>query len=424
MQEGFDFKIKKIQNLGIKPGLSRIKKLLLYMGNPEKNLKFIHVAGTNGKGSVCYMISNILRACSYKVGLFISPSIIDLTERMSINGKNISKERFLSLANYVASFEGCEFTEFEMFTAMALKYFSDEKCDVIVFETGMGGKLDSTNVIKNTICSIITTVSIDHTNYLGSNLLDIAKEKLGILKPNSKLVMGPCQKKEVYNLSKEICRKNKSEFIIANTNTIRDFKTISLCESEFFYKDEKILLNLVGKHQKNNICTVLNAIEAIKDKFKISLKNIKEGLEKTKIPCRIEVVSKNPTIIMDVSHNPESIESLKNFIQENLHGKKILAVFGMFKDKDIEKSLSIIAKCFSSMIIVQSENKRAMPVENLEKIAFKYNKNICSYKDFSQAMSFVEKEILNYDALIIFGSFSIINLAKKFIFSIDNNYNI
>ena len=189
--EDFLIKINGLNKYGMKPGLSRIKKLLKMMDNPEKKLKFIHVAGTNGKGSVCNMLANVLIECGYKTGLYTSPSISDFRERIKINGCMISKKDFLNLSDSIFKFsnyfQNDNFTEFEFTTALAFQYFYKNNCDIVILETGMGGKFDATNVIEAPICSVITGISIDHTNFLGENILQIAKEKLGIVKENSNI---------------------------------------------------------------------------------------------------------------------------------------------------------------------------------------------------------------------------------------------
>ena len=178
-------KIKNLEKFGSKPGLERVRKLLELIGNPQEKLKFIHVAGTNGKGSVCFMLASILKECGYKTGLFISPSIMDFRERISVNGEMIPEndlcEILEKLEKFKSEFSEDPLTEFEITTVMAFEYFSRVKCDVVVLETGMGGRLDSTNVIKAPLCAVITTVSLDHTNFLGKNINEIATEKLELL---------------------------------------------------------------------------------------------------------------------------------------------------------------------------------------------------------------------------------------------------
>ena len=418
-------KIKNLEKFGSKPGLERVRKLLELIGNPQEKLKFIHVAGTNGKGSVCFMLASILKECGYKTGLFISPSIMDFRERISVNGEMIPEndlcEILEKLEKFKSEFSEDPLTEFEITTVMAFEYFSREKCDVVVLETGMGGRLDSTNVIKAPLCAAITTVSLDHTNFLGKNINEIATEKLGIAKPDSHLVLGAGIDASVCEIAKKVCKDLNSDLILADSSLVSGFKPAGFNKSEFVYGKIKMQVSLVGKHQKNNICTVLSILNVLKKSLNIPDVKIKTGLEKVKVPCRIEILSDSPLVILDASHNPESVQALADFIQNNLKNKKLTALFGMFSDKDVETSLEIIGSYFEKIVVVKSDNPRAMEVQNLKKIADKYNKNVFTYENFREGLKFAVSSLSENDGLIIFGSFSVVSLAKKLFFSIDNS---
>lgn len=417
-------KIKNLEKFGSKPGLERVKKLLELIGNPQKNLKFIHVAGTNGKGSVCFMLASILKECGYKTGLFISPSIMNFRERISINGEMIPEndvcEILEKLEKFKNEFSQDPLTEFEITTVMAFEYFSKENCDIIILETGMGGRLDATNVIDAPLCSVITTVSLDHTNFLGKSIQEIASEKLGIVKPNSCLVLGEGIDNSVYEMAKKVCEDLNSGLILADLGLVSDFKPAGFDKSEFVYDKTKMKVSLVGNHQKSNICTVLSVLNVLKKSLNIPNDKIKFGFEKVKVPCRIEVLSNSPLVILDASHNPESIQALADFIQNNLKNKKLTALFGMYSDKDVDTSLKIITNRFKNMVVVKSDNPRAMKVKSLKKIADKYNRNVVAYENFEEGLKFAVSSLSESDGLIIFGSFSIVSLAKKLFFSIDN----
>lgn len=417
-------KIKNLEKFGSKPGLERVRKLLELIGNPQKNLKFIHVAGTNGKGSVCFMLASILKECGYKTGLFISPSIMDFRERISINGEMIPKNDVCQilekLEKFSKDFLKDPLTEFEVTTVMAFEYFSRKNCDVVVLETGMGGRLDATNVIDAPLCSVITTISLDHTSLLGKSIQEIAAEKLGIVKPNSCLVLGAGIDASVFEMAKNVCKNSNSNLVLADSSIVGDFKFAGLNKSEFIYDKIKMQVSLVGSHQRNNVCTVLSVLNALKKTFNIINIKIKAGFEKVKIPCRIEILSNSPLVILDASHNPESIQALANFIQKNLKNKKLTALFGMFSDKDVDTSLKIIGNYFEKMIVVKSNNPRAMEVESLKKIADKYNKHVLAYENFEEGLKFAVSSLSESDGLIIFGSFTVVSSAKKLFFSIDN----
>lgn len=417
-------KIRNLEKFGSKPGLERVRKLLELIGNPQKNIKYIHVAGTNGKGSVCFMLASILKECGYKTGLFISPSVMDFRERISINGEMIPEnyvcEILEKLEKFSDEFSKDPLTEFEVTTVMAFEYFSRKNCDIVVLETGMGGRLDATNVIENPLCAVITTISLDHTNFLGKNIQEIAVEKLGIVKPNSCLILGAGIDASVRKMAKNVCKNCSSNLILADSNIVSDFKFAGFNKSEFIYDKIKMQVSLIGNHQKNNVCTVLSVLNALKKSLNITNIKIKAGFEKVKVPCRIEVLSDVPLVILDASHNPESVEALADFIRNNLKNKKLTALFGMFSDKDVDTSLKIIGNYFEKMVVVKSNNPRAMEVESLKKIADKYNKNVIAYENFEEGLKFAVNSLSESDGLIIFGSFSIVSLAKKLFFSIDN----
>ncbi len=422
--EDFLIKISGLNKYGMKPGLSRIKKLLKMMGNPEKKLKFIHVAGTNGKGSVCNMLANILTECGYKTGLYTSPSVSDYRERIKINGCMISNRDFSNLSNSMFKFsnyfQNDNFTEFEFTTALAFQYFYENNCDIVVLETGMGGKFDATNVIEAPICSVITGISIDHTNFLGENILQIAKEKLGIVKENSNLVMGDSQEDEIYSLARKICDELNTNFLIADDKSIKDFKPFGFNKSFFKYENSSVELGLLGEHQRHNVSVVFSVLKIIKNYFEIPKEKIFNALKKTKVPYRLEVLKLNPLVILDASHNVESIKALAQFIESNLKNRSITAVSSMFRDKDIEGCFKIIGKYFNSVVAVKSKNPRAVNEKELENIIKKYNKNTCSYENLENGLKYALSKLNSKDVLIVFGTFSIMDESKKFILAIDN----
>lgn len=415
-------KINSLNNLGIKPGLERIRKILALIGNPQKKLKFIHVAGTNGKGSVCFMLASILKESSYKVGLYISPSIEDFRERIQINGEFIPKNDVCRLFHYFEEFfkefSSDKLSEFELTTAMAFKYFEEKDCDVVILETGMGGKYDATNIIENSLCSIVTGVSYDHTNFLGENILDIASEKLGIIKPRSKLVIAEDQDEKIYDLAKKLCTKNNTTLFIAHSNNIHNFKNVDFKGSEFEFQNKKLKVNLLGKHQKRNVAIVLETLNVTKNDLKISFNSLKNGLKKVKIPCRLEVLNLYPLVILDAAHNVESITALTNFIKNSLCGRNVFAICSMFSDKDIQGSFKIIGKYLTKIFLIKSDSPRATNINKLENILLPYCKNIETFKDFDDTFKHKIINISKNDALIVFGSFSIMKKTKKFLNSL------
>lgn len=414
-------KIKKLENFGVKPGLERIKKLLDIMGNPQDSLEFIHVAGTNGKGSVCFMLESILRNAGYNTGLFISPSIEDFRERIQVSGKMISEKDVCKIMSKIEVylkdpyFSLNPITEFELTTAMAFEYFKTQNCDIVVLETGMGGKLDATNVIKNTLCSVITTISLDHTQFLGSSIDMIAKEKFGIIKKNSIAVIGANQSSEIYKMFKQVCLKKKTKCEISSLCKLKDFKTIETAKSTFQYNGTKMEIPLLGIHQKHNVEIVLTVLNLLKSKFDVSDFDIQSGLKKVKVPCRIEVINHKPLIISDASHNTESVWALKNFIDQNLKGKKPIAIFCMFKDKDVPAVCKIMGSSFSKIIIVKSESPRSTDPNDIKKILSSYNSNTIITQLYSLEMKEQLLALSEKDIVIVFGTFSIMKDIKKIV---------
>ncbi len=423
----YDEAIKKINSLnkfGSRLGLERVRRLLNMIGNPQDSLKFVHVAGTNGKGSVCFMLSSVLKESGCKTGTFISPHIEDLRERIQINGELISKNKICEILEYLevylnnSIFESDPITEFELTTIIAFKYFKDENCDIVVLETGMGGRLDATNVIKKPLCSVITTISLDHTKILGSTVLEIAREKFGIIKPNSTVVLGLNQNGEIYELAKDICKKRKSKFLIAKK--INFIKESIPGEMIFKYKDSKLFLPLYGEYQKDNVAIVLSVIDVLNDEFVISNESVVKGLSKVSIPCRMEIINNSPLIILDSAHNVGGVEALKNFIEKKLTNKNVIGIVGVFADKDVEGMFKTLSGSFSKVITIKSDSSRAMPLQDITSIAKKYNNSVYAYKSTLQAVLETIEFISKDDVLIVFGSFSIMKECKKIIKNIFN----
>ena len=375
--------LKKIHSLltfGSRPGLDRILTLLDRMGNPQDKLKYIHVAGTNGKGSVCAMLSSVLVASGYKTGLFISPYITDFRERIQINNAMISKDELVSaventfpLVEQLQS-EGIIITEFEYVNALQFYIHSKAECDIVVLETGMGGLLDCTNVIKPPLCSVITTIGLDHTAVLGNTIEEIAKQKCGIIKKGSYTVSS-VQDVKVMNVIENTARKLKIPLAKSENIEIR-VKSETLGGSIFDYNGTEIKLNLAGEHQLENAKTALAAIEILRlnDKLNISDNDIKTGFLNAKNPARLEMLCDEPIVLLDGAHNPNGIEALKTAIKTFLDGKKIICIMGMLADKDIDSSIKMLENTFDRVYTVPVDNPRALSAKDLaEKFAEIYS---------------------------------------------------
>lgn len=413
--------LNSLSKFGMKPGLDRIKKLLSSLGNPQNDLKFIHVAGTNGKGSTCAYISSILKCSGLKTGLFISPFIIEFRERMQINGEMIPKKIFIELMDYIIPFvkdmQNCGeyITEFELITVIAFMWFKKENCDVVVLEVGLGGRLDATNVISTPLVSVITSVSYDHVNVLGETIEKIAKEKAGILKPNGTLVLYPCQQREVISVVKNIAEELNNKIIIPNLDVVTNINA-NLNGTRFNYRNEKFYIRLLGKYQVNNAITAISVMEQLVDLgYKINIDNIKLGLYQTRFPARFEIMSREPLIIVDGTHNPGGAVSLAESIKLYLNGMRIVAIIGMLKDKDISNVINIVGPLVSEFILTRPDNQRAMDEYDLQKIVLNVNPCCTISQNVDNAVKLAFSKIDDNTAVLVFGSLYLCSQVRPLI---------
>lgn len=370
--------IDKTERFGIKPGLERITKMLAYLGNPQDKLKFVHVAGTNGKGSVSTMIASILACEGYRTGLFTSPYVLDFRERFMINGNMITEEEFaeimtrISTVNDILEKSGCCLTQFEIITAVAVLWFAQKECRVVVLECGLGGRLDSTNIIKEPLCSVITKISMDHTDILGDTLEQIAGEKAGIIKPNCPTVLAPNQAEEVLGVIAETCAERNSPLTICTTDAV-EVKSMTPTVNHIFYGNTRLMIPFAGPHQIENAVTAVNAARVINERgLEIREENIANGIAAARIPARFEILSSNPLVILDGAHNPDGIDALCRSIDALLDGRSVIGVIGMLRDKAYEEALSKIIPRFDMVFTVSPDNPRALSAKELAACAVKY----------------------------------------------------
>lgn len=362
--------IHSFLKFGSKPGLERVEALLSKLGNPQKNLRIVHVAGTNGKGSVSTMLSNIFRAEGKKTGLFTSPYIIDFCERIQIDGEMIPHEKLASLTEKIKPIveelnkEGIEPTEFEIITAMAFDYYNQENCDIVVLEVGLGGLLDSTNVIEKPLASVITSISFDHTEVLGNTLTEIAEQKCGIIKENSITVAYPLQELEIIKKIRKTAKEKHNKLFVPDLSHLEIIEC-TLEKTVVKYKGIEITLHLFGEHQIYNMLTALETALCLG----VNEDAIKTGIENTKMPARVEFLSKN--IVLDGGHNESGTEMMSKVLslfEENT------VVVSMMADKDVEKSVKNLSTNAKIMIATECSNSRAMKAEELVKTCQKYCK--------------------------------------------------
>jgi len=374
-------KLFSLQRFGIKPGLERISRILEKIGNPQDNFISIHIAGTNGKGSVSSMIASILFSSGYKVGLYTSPHIIGFNERIKINGKEIDDEYLINYAELLLKeSQSEEITFFEITTALAFKYFSDNNVDVAVIETGMGGRFDATNII-NPILSIITSISFDHQQYLGNTIKEIAFEKAGIIKPNTPTVTLN-KNPEVMEVIRNKCLEMNSRLIEAQENISfvnisfkKDFK-MSLELKANTLLPKKITVGLCGYHQVENTQIVLAAIEILKSKLEITKESIINGLEivkeQTGLHGRIEMLRAEPLLLVDVAHNPSAVEQLVKTLNEcGYKDTRWNLIFTAMSDKDVENILVYLYEITDTLMIPNLKIERAFDNSEINRIANK-----------------------------------------------------
>lgn len=356
---------------GSRLGLSRTLELLERVGNPQKHLKFVHVAGTNGKGSTCACIEAILRHAGYRTGLYTSPYIIRFNERIRVCGKDISDDDLCRLVEQVrnaADDMEDKPTEFEFITVLGFLHFLQKKCDIVVLEVGLGGELDSTNVIDPPEVAVITAIGLDHTRELGGTLKKIAAAKAGIIKEGSEAVMYGFDL-EVSDVIKETCRKKGVQLNLPDFSKIEDM-TSDLVECKFSYdKYRNIVLPLAGTYQPKNAVMAITACECLRKRgWKISDNDITEGLSEVKWPGRFELLGKNPVFILDGSHNPHGMAATAESLRSNFGDKKLVFLTGIMADKDVHAMITLIAPMAKRFVTVAPDNPRALSAEEYAKI--------------------------------------------------------
>ncbi len=407
IQEAMDF-IHQTQYKGSKLGLSNIQTLMELLGNPQDKLKYIHVAGTNGKGSTSAMLSSILVEEGYNTGLFTSPYINEFNERIQVNGKNIPNEFLIKgVEKLKSAFDKMENkpTEFEIVTALGFLYFHEMNCDIVVLEVGLGGRLDSTNIIKNPEIAVITAIGIDHTKELGEDIKKIAWEKAGIIKEHSDVILYE-QDEIITDVIKEVCKEKSSKLYISEPNEI-NLKDFTLENQVFDYKDLKgVKLGLLGEHQLKNVAVVLKTIEVLKSKgWKISSENLMTGLEKVKWPARFEVINRKPIFIVDGAHNPQGVETLAKNIENYFKNKKITFITGVMQDKEYEKMYDLIASFAKKFVVVKPENPRAFDYHELgEFLKDRYKVEIIEGENVQLGIKKSLESSKEEDVIIAFGS--------------------
>ncbi len=353
---------------GSRPGLSRVSELLRLLGSPQNQLSIIHVAGTNGKGSVCKMLESILYSAGYKTGLYTSPCISVINECFRINCENITDAALYKTAEKIRCAEASmtdKPTEYEVQAAIAYEYFKTENCDAVIIETCMGGRLDATNAVKNVSLSVITNISFDHTQYLGGTIAEIAYEKAGIIKKGCPAVFGGDNNSAV-KVMESTAAELSSELTLVNRH---DLKNISYSPDGTYFDfgcRKNIFIPLLGTYQPRNAATALTAVDRLNALgFKISEDSVYTGLSRVTRKAGFEMLSKSPMIIYDGAHNPHGMEKAAESIREYFSTSKIILLMGVMADKDYRKMTETIAPLTRKVITVTPNTPRALNADKL-----------------------------------------------------------
>ena len=349
-----------------KPGLERITELCAALGNPQNKLRFIHVAGTNGKGSTSAMLASILQNAGYRTGLYTSPYIRTFCERIRVNGENIPKDTLATLTERIRPIADAmedKPTEFELITALAFAYFAESQCDMVVLEVGLGGRLDSTNVVENTALSIITGIDFDHTALLGNTIEEIAKEKAGIIKSGRPILFGGGEGAAYDTVSGVALEKNAPLYTVDRSSYVQ--RTATLDGTRFDYLHYKNLnLPLLGAYQPYNATLVLTAIDLLnKDGFSIDEDAVRRGLSLVRWPARFELLSRDPIIIYDGGHNPEGVRAAVESIKTYFSNQKVNILSGVMADKDRSEMIETMKPITAHVFAVTPNNSRALVAE-------------------------------------------------------------
>ena len=411
--------LDEVSKYGSVLGLESMRELLRRLGDPQNELKFIHISGTNGKGSVLAYLSTILSGAGYRTGRYISPTLFSYRERIQVDGEYIEKE---SLACHVTAIAAAAEdmqkaglpspTVFEIETALAFLYFKEKRCDIVTLEVGCGGLLDSTNVITTTLMEVIASISMDHTDLLGDTLAKIAAQKAGIIKPDT-MVVSAQQKSEAAQVIEDTCKEQHCTLQMVDESKISNVHYGAEGQT-FSYKTwENVAISLAGSYQIKNAALALEGVEALRKLgYALSDQQVREGLLHTAWRGRFTTLRRDPTVIIDGAHNPAAALELKESLERYFPGKTLYFVMGMFKDKDYAQVIDLTAPLARHIITVETPgNPRAMPARELAEAVGKVNPSV-EWADsvahgVEKALAMAGKE----DAVIVFGSLSFLGEA-------------
>lgn len=405
VQEALTY-IHSVSWKGSVPGLSRTQELLHRLGDPQNKLKFIHIAGTNGKGSTAAMLASVLQAAGYRTGLYTSPYITCFNERMQVDGRMIDDDELAQITQELRPHaEAMEDhpTEFELVTAIAMVYFARHACDIVVLEVGLGGALDSTNVISQPEVAVICNIGLDHTEVLGDTLEKIAQAKAGIIKGGDVVIYrGQASVEQVFS---DACARTGARLHRADFDAIVPVSA-ALDGQVFDYGARKaLLLPLLGAHQLKNAAVVLTTVDVLIARgWHISEQALREGLRTVRWPGRFELLRREPIFIVDGGHNPQCMASLAENLKTYLAGRPITALTGVMADKDYSDMYRIVAPYISRYVTVTPDNPRALRAEALAETLRVYGKPVIACPTVAEGVAEALRQTGSGEAVVAFGS--------------------
>ena len=422
--------LDEVSKYGSVLGLENMRELLGRLGNPQDDLKFIHISGTNGKGSVLAYLSTILSGGGYRTGRYISPTLFSYRERIQVDEQKIEKE---SLAHHVTAMAKAieemkaenagNPTAFEVETALAFLYFKEKDCDIVVLETGLGGALDATNIIKTTVMEVIAPISMDHMEFLGDTLEKIAMQKAGIIKPHT-AVVSASQEPDAKKVLDHVCKENQCSMYMVDPAQITDV-LYDVEEQQFSYKNWKnVKITLAGSYQILNAALALEGVEELRRLgYHLSEEQVRQGLYRAVWRGRFTLLSKNPAVIIDGAHNPGAAKELKHSLDLYFKGKDLYYIFGVFQDKDYQEVIRLTAPLAKHIVTVQTPgNPRALPANELKEAVQAVNPSVEAAQSIQEAVKKSLQLAKKEDAIIIFGSLSFLGEAEKAVKGEEKNH--
>lgn len=418
-------RIHEFNRFGMVLGLDRMEELLRRLGNPQGDLKVIHVAGTNGKGSVSKYLEEGLSACGYKMGLYTSPYIETFNERIRYDGADISDEdleyygqKVVSAAEAMVA-DGLDSpTEFEVVTAIAFLYFADRQADITILEVGLGGIGDSTNVVKSPLASVITSISYDHMAQLGSSLAEIAVNKAGIIKTGCPVIANVPQRDAAKIIARKAYAMGSRLYDISGIRAAVSDETpfsqkVSMELYEKSYSDVEI--SMVGRHQAENLKTALATLEILRKSgaVKLDREALYEGLKRARQPGRFEVISEDPLVIIDGAHNEAGAQALQETMAQHFAGKKILLVAGILADKEIDSIVKFLTKITDHIIVTEPDNPRKLAAEKLAGHVADFGVVAEAVPDVEAAVHRAKELADGYDVILFAGSLYLIGDVRR-----------